>query len=777
MSTNNKASKNENLLSSMMDLFFPFWPLLAVFLIVALFLAWGFKQYQTPTYGISATLIIKDENKGVDDGQMVESMNPFDSKKIVENEIEVIQSPDIMKKVVDTLNLYVPIFEEKDYFGLSVKSVSAYNSSPINIKLKNPDKILIDEEAPSEHYFTFDSSTDELKVDGKIYPLNQWVMSSFGEVMFFPNENRVKQASNPLYFILVNPRSVNQSLLQSLEVTPPEKLSTVINLSLEDEVPSRGEDILNGLIAAYNQKGIEDRNKLAANTMEFIESRITNVEDELSDLETEIEEYRSTKGVVDLSEQSRIYLQDAGQNDQRIADIRLKLSVLDKVENYIQSKNTGGSIVPSTLGIDDPVLTQLLQKLYNSEIEYARLKKTTAVNNPMLMSLADEINKTRPNILDNVQSQKSNLNASLSNLYSNSGRYNSALKTIPEKERKLLEITRRKTVKNDLFAYLLQKREEIALSYVPTLADESVVTKAQASLEPVSPKGIKIYGIALFLAIGGWIAYVITKEMMNSKVLFRSEIEESTSLPVIGELSYLKGGKLLSLENPEDVPVIEEFRQLDAQLGLYSRTFRKKKILVTSSLAGEGKSFVSKNLASSLAQSGKKVILLDMDFRKPNTTRIFDLKDNKGIVDYLKGETQLDKLIVKLEANPNLDILPAGTRGEDQTQLLLNGRLETMFDELSVQYDYVIMDSAPLGLVSDANLLSEFSEITLLVVRHDFTPKKILQRLDHNKVEKNLTHAGIVFNGLKKRGFVKKDSGYGYGYSQVYGYEGYAAQK
>ncbi|WP_405199947.1 GumC family protein [Christiangramia sp. LLG6405-1] len=777
MSTNNKASKNENLLSSMMDLFFPFWPLLAVFLIVALFLAWGFKQYQTPTYGISATLIIKDENKGVDDGQMVESMNPFDSKKIVENEIEVIQSPDIMKKVVDTLNLYVPIFEEKDYFGLSVKSVSAYNSSPINIKLKNPDKILIDEEAPSEHYFTFDSSTDELKVDGKIYPLNQWVMSSFGEVMFFPNENRVKQASNPLYFILVNPRSVNQSLLQSLEVTPPEKLSTVINLSLEDEVPSRGEDILNGLIAAYNQKGIEDRNKLAANTMEFIESRITNVEDELSDLETEIEEYRSSKGVVDLSEQSRIYLQDAGQNDQRIADIRLKLSVLDKVENYIQSKNTGGSIVPSTLGIDDPVLTQLLQKLYNSEIEYARLKKTTAVNNPMLMSLADEINKTRPNILDNVQSQKSNLNASLSNLYSNSGRYNSALKTIPEKERKLLEITRRKTVKNDLFAYLLQKREEIALSYVPTLADESVVTKAQASLEPVSPKGIKIYGIALFLAIGGWIAYVITKEMMNSKVLFRSEIEESTSLPVIGELSYLKGGKLLSLENPEDVPVIEEFRQLDAQLGLYSRTFRKKKILVTSSLAGEGKSFVSKNLASSLAQSGKKVILLDMDFRKPNTTRIFDLKDNKGIVDYLKGETQLDKLIVKLEANPNLDILPAGTGGEDQTQLLLNGKLETMFDELSVQYDYVIMDSAPLGLVSDANLLSEFSEITLLVVRHDFTPKKILQRLDHNKVEKNLTHAGIVFNGLKKRGFVKKDSGYGYGYSQVYGYEGYAAQK
>ena len=636
MSYNNKSAKNENLFDSLMDLFFPFWPLLAVFLVIVLFLAWGYKKYQTPTYEVSATLLINDENKGVDDSKMMQSMNPFDSKKIVENEINVIQSPDLMKKVVDTLHLYAPIYEEKDFFGLNIKSVSAYNSSPIIVKLKNPDKIIIQKDTPSEHYFVFNSSKKNVEIEGKTYPLNTWVDRPFGKVMFLPNPNNTQPAEKPLFFELRNPRSVTAGLLSSLEVDPPAKMSTVINLSLKDEMPNRGEDILNSLIQAYNQKGIDERNRLAANTMKFIEDRIQNVEGELDQLEAEIEQYRSSKGVVDLSEQGRMYLQDAGQNDQRIADIKLKLSVLNKVEDYIQSKNSGGSIVPSTLGIDDPILTQLLQKLYNSEMEYERLKKTTAVNNPMLISLADEIEKMRPNILDNVQSQKSNLKASLSNLYVNSGKYSTALRTIPEQERKLLEITRRKAVKNDLFAFLLQKREETALSYVPMNADDSVVTRAQASLEPVSPQGFKIYGIAFFLAMGAWIGYVVIKEILNKKILFRSEIEESSNLPVIGELSYLEGSKQLSVKNPEDLAVIEQFRQLDAQLGLYSRNFRKKKILVTSSLSGEGKSFVSKNFSYSLAQSGKKVLLLDMDFRKPNITKNFNLKGHKGIVDFLK---------------------------------------------------------------------------------------------------------------------------------------------
>ncbi|MCW5517996.1 GumC family protein [Muriicola sp. Z0-33] len=767
-----KSIKNKDLYNTLVDLFFPFWPLLALLLITCLALAWGYKKYQAPTYQVSATLMIKDENKGVDDSKMLESMNPFDSKKIVENEIKVIQSPDLIKRVVDSLGLYAPIYAEKDFLGLkNIKSVPVYTTSPIRVQIKNPETIAIAEEEPSEYYFKYDALKKAITINGNSYPIGQWVSSPFGEVRFVENGHKVQPAKNSLFFVLVNPRVMTTRLLKALEVIPPEKLSTVINLIYEDALPKRGEDILNELIKAYNQKGIEDRNRLAANTMQFIEARIQNVEGELNELEAEIEKYRSSKGAVDLSEQSRLYLQDAGENDQKIADINLKLSILDKVESYIRSKDSGGSIVPSTLGIDNPVLTQLLQKLHDSEIKYEGLRNTTGANNPLLTSLRDEINKIRPSILENVQSQKSNLQASLSNRSSTSGRYNYALKTIPAQERILLEISRRHAVKGDLFAFLLQKREETALAFVPETGDNNVVVSAQASLEPVS-RSLKIYGIAFFFSLVLWTAYVVIKEQLNNKILFRSEIEESTDLPVIGELSYLANAKKLSNKKPKDQVLIEQFRQLDAQLGLYGRTFKKKKILVTSSIAGEGKSFVSQNLSYSLARSGKKVILVDMDLRKPNSSENYGLLKSNGVVQFLREEAQLKDIITETKLDENLFVIPAGTLGDDHTQLLLNGRLELLFGELSERFDYIIMDSAPIGLVPEGKLLAQFSDITLFVVRHAITPKKVVQHLGQNQDDKSLERTAIVFNGLKKRGFVKANSGYGYGYgyNQMYGY-------
>jgi len=766
---NNKSQ--DSLFTTLMDTFFPFWPLLAFFLVVSFILAWGYLQYKTPVYEVSATLIIKDENKGVDDAKMVESMNPFDSKKIVENEIKVIQSRDIMQRVVENLQLYAPIMEEKKLVGLNVGYVSAYQSTPVRIKVKDPKSIVSQEDGPAENFFTFDSSKNTVNLKGKNYPVNKWTNTPVGTVMFLPTPNPAPKSGKRFYFSMYGPRDVTRYLLSSLEVVPPEKLSTVVSLFFNDENPKRGEDLLNTLIETYNQKAIEDKNVLAANTMKFIEGRIRNVENELDQLEAEIQQYRSSKGVVDLNEQGRLYLQDAGANDRKIADARLKLSILDKVETYIVSKDTGGSIVPSTLGVDDPVLTQLLQKLYDSEIQYERLKKTTAVNNPILLSLAEEIERIRPNIIDNVRSQKSNLQASLSYLSASSGRFNSALKTLPEQERKLLEISRRKAVKKDLFAYLLQKREEIALANMPTGGDGEIVASAEASHIPVSPKGLKIYGISLFLGMGLWIGIVVIREMLNRKVLFRSEIEELTHLTVMGELPFVKSKENNTLWAPNEKELLEQLRQLAAKLGLYSTKFVKKRILITSNIPGEGKSFVSKNLAFSLAQSGKRVALLDMDFRRPFLTRFLDLSNKDGVVNYLKGEVKAKQTMHQSTEEKNLTIIPAGTKGNDHTKLLLNGRLEMLFDELSDKFDYVVVDSAPIGLVSDVNLLAELCDSKLLVVRHGVTPKKILQRLGQNENDVLLENMGIVFNGIKNRGFVKEPgSGYGYTYTKAYGY-------
>lgn len=766
MNTNNFSAsvqgKEENLLTIFLDKFLPYWPLFIALAILSLATAWAYLRLATPIYEVTATLIIKDENKGVDESRLTESINAFASKKIVENEIEVIQSRGLMKKVASDLHLYAPVFEERRF-----KTVSAYQSSPVTVIARHPDKI---DESPQDTerlYLEFDSAKSLVILGNLQYPLNEWVKTPLGELQFQVNTKKTRESSDPLFLELVPLKAVTDGLISQLEVGSANKLSTVVNLSFKDEVPQRGEDVLNQLIHHYNLSAIHDRNQLAANTMTFIEDRMTLLEKELDILETQVQKYKSSKGIVDLSEQGRVFLQNVSENDRRLADINLQLAVLDKVENYVMSKGLSTGIVPSTLGINDPVLTQLLQKLNENETQYERLSKTTATNNPILLSLREEIDKARPSILENIQNQRDNLMASRNNLSSTKGNYNTVLQTIPQKERELLEISRQQAIKNEIYSFLLQKREETALSYAPSTGDSKVVDVAEASYGPVSPKRNVIYLAALALAFTAGIALVSGKDLLSSKVLYRSDIEDYTSAPIVGELSNVKQRKIKIFQKPDSPIVIEQFRQLRTSLGLYSRTFSKKKLLVTSSIPGEGKSFVSTNLAYSLAASGKKVVLIDFDMRNPRTSTLFTLLQQPGVTDYLaEGGTPED--YIKPTPFDNLSILPAGTRVGDSTELLLNGRLNNLFDYLSERFEYVVVDTSPVDLVSDGYLLSEYCDISLLVIRHGHTPKNIVKHLAQSNKQKSLHNMALVFNGVRTRGFMRQGYGYGYNYVHVY---------
>lgn len=759
MNYNSKIGNEENLFRFVMRTFFPFWPLFLFLILSCILGAWAYLKYATPIYEASASLIIKDENKGVNDSKIMESINPFDSKKIVENEIEVLQSRDLMKNVVKDLDLYVSIFEDK-----AIKSTSAYTTSPIKIKVKDPEHIVLPSEKQEIFFFTYDFEREEVLLEEKRFPLNKWVETAGQTLMFIKNERKLSKADNPLYFTLNHPQIVTDDLIDALDVSVTNKLSSIVNLSMKDPTRERAEDILNILIKKYDQKIIEEKNDLASNTVNFIDDRIAIVEKELDELEYRIESYKSRAGAIDLSEQGRLYLQDVGVSDRQIGDIELQLAVLDNVEQYVISKGSSGGIVPSTLGINDPILSQLIEKLYNSEVEYERLKKTTAENNPILTSIANEIEKFRPSILENVRSQRVNLQSKLSSLSSNNQRYNSTLRSIPEKERALLEINRRKIIKNDLFSYLLQKREEIALAYLPSSGDNRIINKAEASIAPVSPKPLYAYMIAFVLAITMGIGYVKGKETLSGKVLFRSEIEESTGLPVIAELFRVKKyNSNNTFQKPEDFIMIEQFRQLGARLGLYNKKIRKKRILVTSSSPEEGKSFVSSNLAYSLAQTGRQVVLIDMDFRKPFASNLFNLSSSNGVIGFLKDELTYDEIVHPSGVNPNLYIVSTGAEGDDYTELLLNGKLEWLMDNLSKDFEYVIIDSAPINIVAEVNLIAEYSDKTLFIVRHGFTNKEVIERLDASLSLKSLKDVSIVFNGLKSRGMVNSSYGYGYG--------------
>ncbi|MBF8964675.1 polysaccharide biosynthesis tyrosine autokinase [Pontibacter sp. FD36] len=752
--SNNNPNAEDNFFVSLAYKYLPYWPLFIILLVLSITGGWVYQNFLAiPSYEVTASMIIKDENKGVSESRITESMDNFTTNKVVENEINIIHSRSLLSKVVNDLHLYAPIQEEMQF-----KSVSAYTSSPIIIELKNPAEAT----EVLKTYFTVDNGT--VTIDNKSYPINKWVRSPYGIVRFAKNPNMTTAATGPLYFTITNPANVTDELMAKIRIQALSKVSAVINLYLKDSVPQRGEDILNMLIASYKELAVRERSKLAANTLAFIEERIKMATEELEALENKVVQFKSTQGGVNLSEQGKLYLENVRDNDRKISEINTQLAVLSKVERYVQSENTSGSFVPSTLGVNDPSLNQLLQKLYDSEIQYQKLRNTTAENNPILVSITNEIENIRPRIIENIRNQRVNLQASRNNLSSTNSGYNNSLQSIPHKERELMELTRQQMVKNNAYNFLLQKREETVLSYAPTAEDSKVIDMAGTSPIPVSPKPLYTYLVSVIIACVLGLVLIAGKELLNSKILFRSEIALYTSAPIVAELSFNKNHKKGVFKAPSEVAVVEQFRQLRVTLGLYGRTFTKKKIMVTSSIPGEGKSYVSTNLALSLASSGKKVALLDLDLRNPNTSMQFNLYKTRGIIEYLSEGNITPPEIINETEFTNLSVLPAGTNVGDHTELLLNPKLEDLISYLELTYDYLIIDTPPVDLVSDAYLLSEYCDISLLVMRHAYTPKPLVQRLAHDNKIKSLNNVAIVFNGVKPRGFVKGQYGYGYGY-------------
>lgn len=755
---NKRSNTEDNLGAALVFKFLPFWPLFVILFAICSLGAWAYlRYYAVPAYAISASIIVKDEKKGVNDSKMTESIDAFNTNKTVENEINVLSSHALMHEIVMDLNLYASVYEEGKF-----KSTSAYNTSPISITLKSPYEVA---EQPAV-YFSFDYDKQLVNIENADYPLNKWVKTPYGEMLFSKNENKNDIASSPLYFSITSPKKEVSKLLSTVSIETPGKMSSVITLYIEDEVPERGEDILNSLIHAYQKSITTDRNKLASQTLEFVENRIRLIEGELEELENSIVNYRSSKGAINLTEQGRLFLQSVGENDKRISEINIQLAVLDKIEKYVISKEGVSGVVPSTLGVNDPVLSQLLQKLQLAETQYLQLSRTTAENNPMLITVREEIANLRPGILENLRNQRDNLVTSRSKLVSTNSGYNSILQTIPDQERELLEISRQQLIKNNAYSFLLQKREETVLSSAPTSEDIRIVDLAQSSRGPISPRPLLAYLSAFVLSLIIGIAIVSSREILNSKLLFRSEIEAYTNVPIVAELSSVKQQKNGMFIEPSEAADIEQFRQLRVTMGLYGRTFTKKKIMVTSSIPGEGKSFVSTNLASSLASSGKRVALLDFDLRNPTTSALFDTYKHPGIIEYLIGNLKPND-IIKSTTIENLSIVPAGIDIGDHTEHLLNGKLEIFFSYLEEAFDYVIIDTPPVDLVSDAYLLSQYCDITLLIMRHAYTPKSLVQRLAQNNKLSTMHNVAIVFNGVKARGFVKGQYGYGYGY----GYE------
>ena len=758
--------KNQNsILGSIKYRYLPYWPVFVLLMVICFICAYIYVSITPPVYKASATMSIKDERKGVEDSKLMESLNVYAEKTIVENETEVLHSRTLMKDVIKNLHLYAPVAEEGRY-----RALSAYNTSPITIEAQIPEKIVGMDTLKVPLVYN-KNTNGHVHLGANSYALNEWVNTPYGILKFERNTRQTALPKGPLFFSLLNIEQLTNVMLLNLEVSTSSKGSTVIDLVYKDEAPKRAEDVLNSLIDTYNKASVKEKNVFAESTLKILDDRLQQVGNELTDIEGKIQQYRTEKGVVDLSEQSRVYLQNVGISDQKASDISMQMAVLDQIDKFAKSTGDNGEIpVPSTAGIADPALNIMVENLYSSELEYEKQKKISGENNPIVTGLKDRIEKTRVNIQSNIRAQKNSLAASRKDIAATTGSFNSTLQTIPQKEKELLAINRQQAIKSGVYSFLLQKREETALTLASAVADSRVVDTAKADLFPESPKKSFAYLAALIAALGLGIAFVSAKELFSNKVLFRSDIEDYSDMPVVAELTNIKSSDAIAINSPNNLYITEQFRHLRASIGLFSNKQMKRKILVTSSITGEGKSFVSSNLAVSLAATRKKVVLVDLDMRNPKTSEIFNVHKSTGTLNYLEGNCTIDEVLSQTNY-PNLFVIPVGTGEGDPAELLLDEKLNTLFQYLENKFDYIIIDTAPVDPVADAYLLIEYCDMTLFVVRHGYTPKATIQSLETSGKIKDLKNPMIVFNSVKGRGIFKKGYGHGYGYGNRYQYQ------
>ncbi len=740
--------------------YFSFWPLFVLLLLISISAAWLYLRYKLPVYHSTATLLIKDDKNNSPGTDLLQAFDMFGSKKNVENEVEVLQSKTLMQEVVKNLNLYAPV-----YVNGRILRQSAYLISPIVIEAKDPDALGFSEKI----FFKYINTTNSVNIENKNYPLNQWVITPFGILQFIPNKyykpNLKEIKEGDFYFSLLSVKNAANLIFAQMKIASSSKESTVIDLSIEGEISQKGEDILNELLKVYNLAAILDKNVLAANTLKFVSERLKYVTNELDSVERSLQDFRARNKITDISAQGQIYLQAVAANDQKLSDINIQLAVLDQVENYVNNKGPLGGIVPATLGVADPILTELLQKLSEFELQYTQTIKIVPENNPAVIALVDGINKLKPGILENIHSQRKNLLAGRNDLSGTNNRYSSMLKTIPEKERELLGISRQQIIKNNIFTFLLQKREETMLSFASAAADSRIIDKAESSDVPVWPKKSLIYLIAVGAPLVLGIAFIYIKEMLSRTVHGRADIEKYMDIPFLGEVVYERSKSTIVIAEGKRSFIAEQFRQLRTSLGYMGVDETHKRILITSSISNEGKSFIAINLGISLALMGKKVVLIELDLRKPKLSEQFHISRNTGITNYLVGKIEANELI-KDTGIENLFLIPSGPIPPNPSELISNGRLKELLIYLGGTFDNILIDTAPVNPVTDAYIISPLADVTLFIVRHDYTPKIMLKKLAGHHKMNSLHNVAIIYNSVKGEGVRK----YGYGYGYTYGY-------
>ncbi|MBB3836423.1 capsular exopolysaccharide synthesis family protein [Runella defluvii] len=739
-----------------------YWFILSLFFSLAV--SYFYLQYTTPIYRVSASLLIKDEKKGMTSGnQILKDLEISGGSKIVENEIEILKSRNLIENVINELNLTVGYYEEGRF-----RDSELFKKSPITLnytQLQNNayQTPLYIQTIDNQHYRLLNQDKNNLGT----YLYTQPVNSGYGRFRVFISKKEIIP-NQIIKIFFYDKENLIESLTQQLQVNLLNTKSTVLEVGLETNDPDKGKIILAKLLDAYSYSSLQDKNREASNTMRFIEERLKLITGELVNVEKDVETYKSSQGITDLSTEANLFLEKVKDNDTKLNEVDIQLKVLDGVERYLQSGQ--GQIAPATLMVTDPILTSFIEKLGELELQKEKVSRSVQPGNPFLETLNTQISNTKQAIRESVNNQKKGLSITKSGLQSLNTRFETTIRAIPRKEREFVSIQRQQNIKENLYLILLQKREETALSYASTVTDSRIIDLPHSTSSPIKPRKRTIYLISFLIGFIFPILVLHLKEMLNDKVQTKKEIEQETSVSIFGEIA-LKPKEVKSplLDTKSRSFITEQFRILRTNLQYINSNSNNdlgRVILFTSSNSGEGKSFVTLNLAASIAALGKKVVVLELDLRKPKLSDYLSLPRDHGITNYLIGNTTPDSILQKTGVD-NLSLIATGPLPPNPSELLSNGRIKSLLELYRQQFDYILIDTPPVGLVTDAVILSPLIDACFYIVRHDMTPKRDLLIVSELKKNDKFKSISIIFNGVNYRN--SREYRYGYGYGTKYG--------
>jgi len=743
-------------------------PLFAIFIIVSFTVAIIYIHFQTPLYSSSIKLLLKDVNSKGSQTTVSDQVLPqifFSNKTNIANEMEVIKSQKLMEKVVlhkqlntvyysigkvNTFELFTTDPKNKfvEFSGIRDSSRS-YN---VTITVKNGDIYVItgDKEVKTPNHKLI------------ITPDFNYIINIVNAYDYKP-DNKYSATWLPI-------PAIAGSLAGSLSISVLNKDASILIISTTSQVPQKSEVVLNALVEEYNNYNINQNNTIADNTIRFIDERLLVLSGELDTVENGIKKFKQNNAL-DIEALGGLQTTRATGMEDKLNEQQLQANVADMVSTYINNPKRRYELVPSNLGIDDATLNSLVLGYNSGVLKREELLKTLGEKNQQVLTVDSQLDDFRSKIVESINNLKTVYNTTYKNTYAQYQNTLSSIREIPEKEKQLLEIERQQGIKEKLYLYLLEKKEESLVSRAAAIGKSESVDKA-VSGGPINLKNSNVYLMALFIGLGLPLLIVYLMDLFNDRVTTRDEILKHTDTPIIGEISHFAGQERKIVDGKTRGVLPEQFRIVRTNL----RYFLPKEshgsiILVTSTMPGEGKTFVSVNLAAVLSVSGKKTVIIEFDMRRPKISEAIKVTGEAvDLPGFLSGNGSPQETIRKVENADNLHAITTSLTPPNPAELLLSERLPVLFSYLREHFDYIIIDTPPLGVVSDAKVLSEHADLSLFIIRQRFTQRKQLKSLDDMYHEKKLPNLALIVNDVKLKG-IRSYYGYGYTYGGSYGYD------